>query len=58
LVKFDYLVVNFFFQNARGRGASGSGRDAKEGGVKGETGERKRKKIVKKKENQFVKKKN
>jgi len=43
-------------QNARGRGTSGSGRDAKEGGVKGETGERKRKKIVKK--NQFVKKKN
>ena len=58
MVKFDYLVVKFFYQNARGRGTSGSGRDAKEGGVKGETGERKRKKIVKKKENQFVKKKN
>ena len=51
MVKFDYLVVK-----GRGRGASGSGRDAKEGGVKGETGERKRKKNCQKKRKSICKK--
>jgi len=44
--------------NPRGRGAATARRVAEERRVKGHTGKRARKKIVQKRENQFVEKKN